>query len=251
MNPVVQTLLGKLIVSCQADASSPLNSPDMLAAMAKAAQEGGAGGIRACYAKNIRAVKAACSLPVIGVNKVLSGKPASIDRVIITPDLAAAAEIVEAGCDVLGMDFTLRGRTKEDLARLVGEIRNVWPSLPVMADISTLEEGVLAFELGADIVSTTLSGYTMESLKQMNADIPALLREYRETGEIPDVEPDFALIADLRRSVSVPVNAEGRFWEREQAVQAFKEGADMLTVGSAVTAPGAITRRFVSAIAKR
>ncbi len=252
MKRVVQSLCGKLIVSCQAFEPSPLCDTHCMALMAQAAEQGGAGGIRACWAENIRAVKTACALPVIGVNKVIEpGKPMMPDRVYITPSFDAAAEIIQAGCDILGMDFTPRNRSYGTIGRMVEAIKNAYPGTPILADISTLEEGVMAERLGADIVSTTLSGYTLASIRAKHGDYVKLLAEYRATGEVPETDPDYTLIAALKKSVRIPVNAEGRFWERDQAARAFAEGADMLTIGSAITAPNAITRRFVRALSDR
>ena len=250
MNQTVQSLCGKLVVSCQAFPGSPLYGSEFIAAFAKCAERGGAGGIRACWAENIRAVKAAVNLPVIGINKVTEGEAMRPDRVYITPSFEAAVDVIEAGCDVLGMDMTPRGRSWSEIGALVERIKKAYPDLPIMADISTLEEGVMAERLGADIVSTTLSGYTLESIRQMSGDIGELLAAYKKTGEIPEFPPDYALIAALKERIHVPVNAEGRFWERAEVQKGFALGADMVTVGAAITAPEAITKRFVHAISE-
>ena len=243
----VQSLCGKLIVSCQAYPDSPLYGAEFIAAFAKCAELGGAGGIRACWAENIRAVKAAVKLPVIGINKVTCGESMRPDRVYITPSFESAAEVIEAGCDILGMDMTPRGRNWSEIGLLVEQIKRAYPNMPIMADISTLDEGVMAEQLGADIVSTTLSGYTLESIRQMKG-YEFLLEVYQSTGEIPEFPPDYDLIAALKKQISVPINAEGRFWERAEVQQGFASGASMVTVGSAITAPEAITKRFVHAI---
>lgn len=248
MNKIVESLCKKLIVSCQAFPGSPMYGTEHIAAMALAAEKGGAGGLRACWADNIRAVKAVSKLPVIGINKVTNGGPMRPDHVYITPTFEAASEVIEAGCDILGMDFTPRNRSYSDIETLIAAIRKAYPGIPIMADLSTLEEGVMAEQLGADIVSTTLSGYTIESIRQMNADTEALMAEYRKTGEVPEFEPDYALIAALKARVKIPINAEGRFWERADILRGLSAGADMVTVGSAITAPDAITKRFVRAI---
>lgn len=248
MNQTVQSLCGKLIVSCQAFPGSPFYGAEYIAAFAKCAERGGAGGIRVCWAENILAVKAAVKLPVIGINKVTNSEAMRPDRVYITPSFESAAEVIEAGCDVLGMDMTPRGRSWSEIGALVEQIKKAYPDIPVMADISTLEEGVMAEHLGADIISTTLSGYTLESIRQMGSDTSSLLAKYQKTGEIPEFPPDYALIAALKKRISIPVNAEGRFWERVDVQKGFASGASMVTVGAAITAPEAITKRFVAAI---
>jgi N-acylglucosamine-6-phosphate 2-epimerase len=248
MNEIVELLRGKLIVSCQAFHNSPMYGTQFITAMALSAEQGGAGAVRVCWADNIRAVKAVCKLPVIGINKVTDSSVMRPDKVYITPTFEAAAEVIEAGCDILGMDFTPRMRNYADIEALVKKIRKAYPCVPIMADISTLDEGIMAAQMGADIVSTTLSGYTLDSIQQLQADTSALLEEYKKTGEIPEFEPDYALIDALKNRINVPINAEGRFWERNDVVNGFRAGADMVTVGTAITAPEAITKRFVHAI---
>jgi N-acylglucosamine-6-phosphate 2-epimerase len=243
----VQSLCGKLVVSCQAFPGSPFYGAEFIAAFAKCAELGGAGGIRACWAENIRAVKAAVKLPVIGINKVTGGESMRPDRVYITPSFESAVAVIEAGCDILGMDMTPRGRSWSEIGALVERIKKAYPDIPVMADISTLDEGVMAEQLGADIVSTTLSGYTLASIREMD-EHETLFGVYQSTGEIPEFAPDYALIAALRKRISVPINAEGRFWERADVQHGFASGASMVTVGAAITAPEAITKRLVHAI---
>ena len=98
-----------------------------------------------------------------------------------------------------------------------------------MADISTLEEGINAAKLGADIISTTLSGYTDESVNMSD-------------------EPDFTLLEKLVNSIKKPVFLEGRVWYPEQVKKAFELGAHSVVIGSAITRPHLITKRFVEAI---
>jgi len=247
MNQTVQSFCGKLIVSCQAFPGSPFYGAEYVAAFAKCAERGGAVGVRVCWAENIRAVKAAVKLPVIGINKVTSSEAMRPDRVYITPSFESAAEVIKAGCDILGMDMTPRGRSWSEIGALVEQIKKAYPDIPIMADISTLEEGVMAEQLGADIISTTLSGYTLASIREMD-EHEALMNAYQQTGTIPEFPPDYALIAALKERISVPINAEGRFWERADVQKGFASGASMVTVGAAITAPEAITKRFVAAI---
>ena len=247
MKSPMQTPLGGLtkglIVSCQASPGWPLYGSEHMQRMAVAAQQGGAVGIRACWPDNIRKIKEAVTLPVIGVNKVVKGRPTAAD-IIITPSFEAAAEIIEAGCDILGMDCTARGRTWDDVGRLLEDIRAHYPDIPIMADISTLEEGLTAARLGVHILSTTLSGYTNTSLGLTEEEARGLTH-YPEGQEPP---PDLELIRRLRERTALPINAEGRFWEVEQVRQALRNGADFVTVGTAITAPQLITKRFADAI---
>jgi N-acylglucosamine-6-phosphate 2-epimerase len=101
----------------------------------------------------------------------------------------------------------------------------------VLADISTVEEGLLAAEAGAELVATTLSGYTSYSPAQD--------------------EPDFALIQQLApvlQGRGVPLIAEGRIHTPQQAARALAGGAFAVVVGTAITRPQEITKRFVSAL---
>ena len=243
MNSLVEQLRKGLIVSCQASPGWPFYGAEYMRRMAAAAQEGGAAGIRANGAVDIRSIKQECSLPIIGVNKKYKGIPTAAD-VIITPTFEAAAEILEAGCDILGIDCTTRGRSRDDVYALLERIRKHYPGVPIMADISTLEEGLTAADMRVDILSTTLSGYTNTSLGLTQEEARALT-SYPDGQEPP---PDMKLIEELRMRTELLINAEGRFWEVGQVKQAFRCGADMVTVGSAITAPQLITRRFVNAI---
>ena len=54
---VLEQIKNKLIVSCQARVGWPMYGADIMAAFAAAAQQGGAAGIRATGADNIRKIK--------------------------------------------------------------------------------------------------------------------------------------------------------------------------------------------------
>ena len=220
---IMARLRGGLIVSCQAPEGTPLHGSHIMAAMARAAEIGGAVGIRADGPNDIRAIKQAVKLPVLGIYKIRypDCEP------YITPTFEAAREILAAGADIIALDATLRprlnGLTADELIRQVKAL-----GVPVMADISTLEEGVAAAESGADIVATTMSGYTPYSPKSD--------------------EPDYALIEGLVARVKVPVIAEGKIWTPEQARKALDLGAYAVVVGTAITRPHVVTERFVRAM---
>jgi N-acylglucosamine-6-phosphate 2-epimerase len=243
MSSLLEKLKNGLLVSCQASPGWPFFGPENMQKMAIAAEQGGAAGLRACWPDNIRMIKEASSLPIVGVNKIIRGKPTAAD-VIITPNFEAAAEIIEAGCDILGIDCTARGRSWNDIEKLLDEIKKHYPHVPIMADISTVEEGTMAAQMGVDILSTTLSGYTNTSLG-ITEDEARALTSYPEGREPP---PDLELIKALREKSDLLINAEGRFWEAGQVQEAFRSGANMVTVGTAITAPQLITKRFISAI---
>lgn len=213
--------LRSLVVSCQARADNPLHGPAFMAAMAQAAEQGGALALRANGPADIAAIRAVSRLPIIGILKRWD------DRfpVYITPDFASAAAIAAAGADIIAIDATDRSRDGEPLDRLIARIRDELGK-PVFADCATLEDGVRAAALGANFIATTLSGYTPET-------------EARKA-----LGPDIALIETLAEAISVPIIAEGRFEQPEQLEVAFRAGAYAVVVGTAITNPREITRRF-------
>jgi putative N-acetylmannosamine-6-phosphate epimerase len=218
---------GGLIVSCQAPENTPLGKPVVLAALAEAAVRGGAAGIRANLPQNIRAIRELVQVPIIGIYKhTLPNYP-----VYITPTLEHARAVVEAGADIVAIDATDRDRP-EPLHELIRRIHEELGVL-VMADISTLEEGVAAEEMGADLVATTMSGYTPYT-------------QHRRT-----MGADIALVAQLAQKVTVPVICEGRISSPEEARLALEAGAWAVVVGTAITAIDQVTARFVERMRQR
>ena len=216
---------GSLIVSCQTHGPSPLAGPVFMGAMALAARDGGARGIRANGPDDVRAVKAA-GLPVIGIHKLMTeGVP-----VYITPTIAAADALAAAGADIIALDCTPRERRGDDPAAMIGHIRDAL-GLETFADISTLDEGIAAAAMGATYVSTTLSGYTSYT-------------EPKPAG------PNLDLIRALSARIDTPIVAEGRFNTPELARAAIDAGAYAVVVGTMITNPREITRAFVAALGR-
>ncbi|MGQ9681887.1 MAG: N-acetylmannosamine-6-phosphate 2-epimerase [Anaerolineae bacterium] len=225
---VLRALRGGLVVSVQAEADSPLCMPAIIAAMAQAVSAGGCVGLRINSPEHIRAVRAAVSVPIIGIYK----QKTSEGQMRITPTLAAARACVEAGADMIAIDATSRPRLwGESLAELVAGIREVL-AVPVLADVSNVVEGVEAWRLGVDAVATTLSGYVSDPC------VDAL------------APPDVRLVADLVQAVPIPVIAEGRYNTPELAAGALAAGAWAVVVGSAITRPEFIARQYVDAMAR-
>ncbi len=224
---LIEHLQGKLIVSCQAEEGFPLNTPDHLAALAATAVIGGASAIRASEPENIRAIKQVVDVPIIGIYKYdYAGF-----EVRITPTIKEVAAIVEAGVDIIAVDATDRPRPDgKSLADFFAEIRAQF-DVPIMADISTLTEGVTAAQLGVDIVATTMSGYTGYSPQQPS--------------------PDIQLIRDLAAIIDKPIIAEGRISTPDDVRAALDAGAHAVVVGSAITRPHLITERFLAATAPK
>ncbi len=220
---IAAKLQGGLIVSCQALPGEPLFGADIMARLAAAAEAGGAVGIRANSPVDIAAIRAVTSLPLIGLSKV------DVDGfdVYITPRLADAQAVSDAGADIIALDATNRPHPEGTTAEFIVLVKAVTQK-PVLADISTYDEALAAQEAGADFVSTTMSGYT----------------PYSPQTEAPDLE----LVRRLASVLTIPLIAEGRIVTPEQARAALDAGAWAVVVGGAITRPQQITQRFVKAV---
>jgi len=195
----------------------------MIAALARCAERGGAAGVRIDGPDDIAAVRRAIAIPIIGIHKI-PGSP-----IYITPTFDAARLVVRAGANIVAVQATReRAGTPNPLAPLIAGVHEEF-GVPVMADVSTLGEGLEAADAGADLVATTMSGYTSHS---------------------PTLEgPDLTLVRDLAGRLAIPVVAEGRIRTPEDARAALQAGAWAVVVGRAITMPEAITERFVSTMA--
>ncbi|MDD2591893.1 MAG: putative N-acetylmannosamine-6-phosphate 2-epimerase [Erysipelotrichaceae bacterium] len=224
MNTIVKKLLGKIIISCQAYEDTPLYGSQYMKVMAQSALLGNASGIRACWPQDIRAIRELGDFPIIGINKIMDHNKDPKDYIFITPTLESATAVIEAGCDIVALDCTLRPfRDKKALYDLLKSIKDKHPSIALMADIRSLEEGIFAAETGlVDIVATTLSSSAMEEPKA-----------------------DDELVSELKKRISVPINAEGAIWDLNDLQRVIDAGADMVTIGTAVTRPHLVTERFV------
>ncbi len=211
-----------LIVSIQASKGEPFYGVKYAEAFAKAAKIGGAVGIRTNGVLYIKAVKKTVDLPVIGIYKKLYKG----FEVYITPTKEEAEKIALAGTDIIGIDATLRKRPRgTSLEKLIKYIKYEL-NTPVLADVSTIDEAIQAWRYGADIVATTLSGYTEYTKHKLNG-------------------PDFELVECIVKKISVPVIAEGRFWTHEDFKKALELGAHAVVVGTAITRPHLIIKKIV------
>ncbi|WP_442049609.1 N-acetylmannosamine-6-phosphate 2-epimerase [Paenibacillus sp. 2TAB19] len=224
-NPLLEQIQGKLVVSCQALPEEPLHSPFIMGKMAYAAFLGGASGIRSNSVEDIKEIKTRVGLPIIGIIKqVYEGSP-----VFITPTMAEVDALCEEGVDIIAMDATDRVRPDgSTIEELFPQIRAKYPNQLFMADCSTFEEGVKAAELGFDCVGTTLSGYTAATQGKSL--------------------PDFELAEKLVKALSVPVIAEGGISTPEELHRMVDIGVYSAVVGSAITRPMDITKRFMKAM---
>jgi len=213
---------GKLLVSCQAPASSALADSSVIARIAAAVVEAGAAGIRAEAPANIASIRKTVTVPIIGISKQIHNDGA----VLITPSLESARALVCAGASMVAVECTSRGQRSGALERIAAIRREM--GVPVLADIATLSEAEAAEAAGADFILTTMRGYTPE------------------TEDIHDFDPEF--VREVSRRVRVPVIAEGRIATPSQARDAFEAGAHAIIIGSAITRPDLITRKFIFAI---
>jgi N-acylglucosamine-6-phosphate 2-epimerase len=217
---------GQLIASCQALPEEPLHGTEIMVRMARAAKLGGARAIRANSPQDVKAIKDNIGLPVIGIFKDFI---AGYD-VYITPTMRHVIAIAETGAEVVAIDATQQKHPDGDLEDFIRRIKDETPCL-VMADISTYEEGMQAAKYGADLISTTLSGYTSYSKKVDG--------------------PDLKLVERLAGDCGAPVIAEGKYHTPEQAAAALDHGAASVVVGGAISRPQQITARFVDALNNR
>ena len=220
----VRTIHGQLVVSCQAWPGDPLDDLDALRRMALAAVRGGAGALRLHGTELIALLRPEITLPIIGIEKQVRN-----GEMRITPDFDSAARLARAGADIIALDCTERpwswGEPWRDLLdRIHSELK-----LPVMADVSTLREGLAAGEAGADLIGTTLCGYTAETRH---------LRPFC-----------WELLEQLVSNTHLPVIAEGGIGTPGQAARALRLGAWSVVVGSAITRPSEITEKYARAIA--
>jgi N-acylglucosamine-6-phosphate 2-epimerase len=225
---LLNRLRGGLVVSCQALPGEPLyvSHGGVMPLMAAAAAQAGAVAIRSNSTRDVREIKAAVELPVIGLIK----KQYPPFEPYITATMAEVDALVAAGADIVALDLTHRERVDGlSPADFVAQIRGRHPALALMADIATLAEGVAAADAGVDFVGTTLSGYTPQS-----AGSPA---------------PNFSLVEKLASSTAVPIIAEGRIRTPAHARQMIELGAFCVVVGGAITRPLDIAAEFVEALA--
>ena len=221
---VIETLKNKVIVSCQAMPNEPLYREECMAAMMKSVLNGGAGGLRVAGVRDVQNAKKITNVPVIGLTKP-DEIPANWKEIVyITPSLKHVNFLIKAGADVIAFDGTNRKHencTVEEIIKVISIHKRI-----SMADISTVDEGVMCEKLGVDMISTTLAGYTQFSPLKGDG-------------------PDFELLEELVKTVKVPVVLEGRIWTPEEVDKAFELGAHCVVIGSAITRPQLITKRFV------
>ncbi|MGR6090042.1 N-acetylmannosamine-6-phosphate 2-epimerase [Brevibacterium sp. CSND-B09] len=220
---ILEALRGRLIVSAQAYPGEPMRDPRTMAQVAASAVSGGASAVRVQGLGDIQATRSAVDVPVIGLWK--DGK----DGVVITPTYQHAYAVALAGSHIVALDGTRRERPDGlSLAETVKRLHEQTNAL-VMADCGSLDDAKAAADAGADIVGTTLAGYS---------------------GERPATEgPDLELISAIRAAEPPALLvAEGRIHTPLHATAAREAGAHSVVVGTAITHPATITSWFTEAV---
>lgn len=227
LNEILALTKGSIIVSCQALPSEPMYCQEMslMPFFAKAAQQAGSKAIRTSSVRDVVAIKEATGLPVIGLIK---RNYEGFDS-YITPTMREVDELVAVDSDVIALDCTYMKRGDgKTVNEFLKEIRDKYPHIALMADISTFEEGINAWQCGVDLVGTTMSGYTPHSPKTEG--------------------PNYELVSRLVEALPIPVIAEGRVHQPDQAKKMLDLGAHAVVVGGAITRPLEIAQRFFKAI---
>ena len=227
-NQILDQIKDGLIVSCQALEGEELyrENGGIMPSMALAAKRAGAVGIRAQGVRDIIDIKKEVDLPVIGIIK----KSYDGMEQYITSTMKEIDELVATKCEIIALDCTLRPRFDgSSINDFIKEIKEKYPEVVLMADISNLEEGINAANIGVDVVGTTLSGYTPY------------------TNYLGD-EPNLELVRELSEKIEIPIIAEGKIHCPEQAKKALDAGAYSIVVGGAITRPREIASRFVEEI---
>ena len=218
-------LRGELIVSCQELPGEPLYREEggVMCLMAQAAKNAGVKAIRAQGIVDIKQIKEQTNLPVIGIIK----KSYPGYATYITATMDEVDKLVEVGSDIIALDCTNRERGDgKTPSEFVKEIKEKYPNIVLMADISNLEEAIEAEKAGVDFVGTTMNGYTPYTTVSKKFD-PSLVKE-------------------IVKNVKIPVIAEGKIHEPKEAKAALEAGAHCMVVGGAITRPQEITSRFLA-----
>lgn len=214
-----------LIVSCQALENEPLHSSFIMGRMALAAKQGGAIGIRSNSVQDIIEIKNTIDLPVIGIIK--RDYPGS--EVFITATMDEVDELMGVEPDMIALDATDRARPNgESLEHFIKSIRLKYPNVLLMADISTIDDGIEAERLAFDCISSTLHGYTAN------------------TKGCKLFHNDFEFLKTLLSKVNIPIIAEGNVQTPTMAKRCLELGCHAVVVGGAITRPKQITEQFTS-----
>lgn len=217
------SISGGLIVSCQAPEGSPLRDPIVMTAMARAAEQAGAAGIRAQGRVDIAAIRGECALPMIGIVK--RSVPGS--DVYITPCISDARDLADLGVEIVATDMTGRERPGGEDVRAIVDFLHA-RDVAVMADVASVDQGIAAVDCGADLVGTTFTPH------------------FRSTDD--EIRPDFGVLEGLVKALpNIPIIAEGGYSRPSDVKRALEIGAHCVVVGRAITDALALSEDFVAA----
>jgi len=222
---IIDKLKNKLIVSCQAEGNSPFNSPEGVTMFAKAAILGGASAIRSEGIEKTKMIIEQTSVPIIGLVK----SKFEDGSVRITGSFKDVEDLISIGTHIIAIDGTFRKRENLSGPDFIEAVKSKFNCL-IMADIAKLDEAIACEEAGADLISTTLNGYTTETISDKVK------------------EPNYDLVNQLVKRIKTPVVAEGRVNTPEAAKKMIELGAYAVVIGTAITRPHIITSWYVEAI---
>lgn len=227
MSEILKSLKNCMIVSCQSEGDDPFNEdPEYMALFARAAEMGGAKDIRAQGLEKLKAIKRVTKLPVIGLLK----SKFSDGTICITGSFKEVEDLIAVGTDIVAIDGTFRKREGLTGPEFIAEVKNKYGCI-VIADIATFYEAKACEENGVDCISTTLNGYTPDTMQFHDG-------------------PNYDLLKECITELNIPVFAEGRYNKPEEAQKAMEIGAYSVISGTALTRPRIITSWFVEAVNK-
>lgn len=222
MHEILERMRGGLVVSCQAKPGSAMDHPAVIAALAQAAQDNGAVAVRIQGVANLRAVRSRVNVPVIGLIK----REYAGFEPYITPTFVEVDEILETGAQIVAFDATQRPHPGN--ASVDAIVRRIAAGGALaMADCATGADGEAAAVAGAQIIATTLCGYTKETA---GTPLPALeiIRGWQD--------------------VDAFVICEGGIHAPQSGRAALDAGADAIVVGTAITGTDWLVSQFAGAL---
>lgn len=215
-----------IIVSCQPyNGKEPFYDYEFIKRFAMSAEFGGAVAVRIECSSNIRRLIAnGISIPIIGLIKKFNPEQ-NIDRISITPTIREVTELYKSGAHIIATDITIReGRNKNYYRYFLKEIENTYKDVDIFADVSTIDEAIIAQDLGVSYISSTLTGYTEETKNQ--------------------TVPNFDILSMFEKYISIPYIAEGGYSRFEDVRTALSYGVHGVAVGTAITRPHILTEKY-------
>lgn len=219
---IINELKGGLIVSCQMEKHAPCYSEDMVQLLAQAAVWGGACGLRINGEENVKKIKALFDIPVIGLVKIHREDT----EVFMTPSMKEVDALIEAKADIIAIDGTDRMIDGQPAYSIISQIREKYPDAIILADVRDEIDAVRALEVGADMVAPTFYRFKKDT----------------KSTDLPDWEM-FASMCQKCKGKGIVI-MEGKIWTPDDAIRALHYGAHAVVVGSAITRPHLIARRF-------